>query len=700
MPTRVAVLGLGTVLGGLVVLAILGRSVPPPAEQPATPAPSEAIATASPTPSPSVGLPVVRMDPCETATIAPLRAAVTRHPRDLESGLLSVVVDAHGADYQVVTDGRYVWSYQPGRLTRTEVQTGAQRHWTPADDPAFGAANGIRAARDGGVWLVGSSELRWFDGDRFRDVIEGPTWEWNGVNSGGLADMSEATDGSVWASLWDAGPIHWDGVTWTALCQTGVDHGASNVVVAMDGTVWVAYNSPGTLARYDSTGRQLVAVAVPGMDRNGIQAMAVAGDGAVWVSTYDALDRFDGRWTSESAGPGDLPGTSSLAAAPDGTIWAAAGTPNGTSDGEQGAGVIHFGTPIPRTFGATAGLPTIEAAGSQISSIAVDAGGAYVATPVGMYALRLDPAPDSATWAALGPRVTPGPALNGSNRLVASRTGEFWVMAGDGGLGHLQDGAWREESIPGFALDKGYVADLVGGPAGAIAVATNQGAMVRSGGRWTIVAKGLTSGVAFDRDGSVWVASGGQDRSTGDAPQDPGLSRYRPSVSGWARTQIDLPPGLTAISAIVTGGAGDVWMRGLDGEVDSVWHRVDGRWTPSDRVLGAVNPPDRSRLVIAADGSLWTSIGYDDSPAIVAIRRVASVWTKVSTGGQDPTYGTVDLVQGPDRTMWASADGIGLVHIGDAGTEAQLSGWFGGIAIGPDRRVYVVGPSGIYRVEF
>ncbi len=177
MPTRVAALGLETVLGGLVALAILGRSMPPPAEQPASPAPSVAVATASPTPSPSIGLPVIRMDPCETAIIAPLRAAVARHPRDLESGLVSVVVDTSGADYQVVADGRYVWSYQPGRLTRTDVQTGAQRHWTPADDPAFGAANGDpRRAR---TEASGSSARRISDGSTgtgFRDVIELPSW--------------------------------------------------------------------------------------------------------------------------------------------------------------------------------------------------------------------------------------------------------------------------------------------------------------------------------------------------------------------------------------------------------------------------------------------------------------------------------------------------------------------------------------------
>ena len=304
-------------------------------------------------------------------------------------------------------------------------------------------------------------------------------------------------------------------------------------------------------------------------------------------------------------------------------MWAAAGTPNGTSDGEQGAGVIHFRTPIPRAFGATAGLPVIDARGSQISSIAVDDRGAYVATPVGIYALRLDPASDSATWAALGPRVTPGSGFNGANRLVAGRTGEFWVTAGDGGLGHLQDGAWSEEQIPGLAITNGgSVSDLVGGPAGAIAVTTNQGAMVRAGGRWSILATGVTSGVTFDRDGSVLVASGGPDPNTGDVSQPPGLSRYRRGASGWVRTQIDLPPALTAISAIAAGRAGDIWMRGLDGEFDSVWHRVGGRWTASDRVLGVANPPDRTRLVIASDGSLWTSAGQDDSQSVVAVRRV------------------------------------------------------------------------------
>ncbi len=695
MPTRIAALGLAAVLGGLVALAILGRSIPPPAEQPASPAPSVALATARPTPSPSLGLPVVRMDPCETAIIAPLRAAVTRHPRDLESGLVSVVVDAIGNDYQVVADGRYDWSYQPGRLTRTDVQTGTQRHWTPADDPAFGAANGIRAARGGGIWLLDSSDLRWFDGTGFRDVIEMPSW-----GSAGLADMAEATDGSVWAALWDVGPIYWDGETWTRVCQGGVDHGATNVAIAEDGTTWVAYSSPGTIARYDSTGRQLVGVAVPGMERDGITTMAVAADGAVWVGTNSALDRFDGRWTSMNVGPGDLPGTASLATAPDGTIWAATGTDSGTADGYQGAGVIHFGAPAPTTFAAADGLPTSDSGGAQISSIAVDDRGAYVATPVGTYALRLGPTSDGTAWTRVGPRASSAQGTIGIRQLLAGRPGEFWAATDDGGLSHVQGGAWSSESIPGFAVDRGYVADLVGGPGGALAVATNQGAMVRSGGRWSILTTGLTSGVAFDRDGSVLVALGGMDRSTGDAPQDPALARYRRGGSGWVATRIDLPPGLTAISAIAADG-GDIWMRGLDGEVDSIWHRAGGHWTPSEQVLFGGDRSDRSLLVMSDDGSLWTSAGYDEtSPSVVAVRRVDSVWTKVSTGSLGPTYGTIDLVEGLDHTMWATAEGIGLSHIDRSGVSFQLAGWFGGIAIGPDGRIYVAGPAGIYRVEF
>ena len=343
MPTRIAALGLAAVLGGLVALAILGRSIPPPAEQPASPAPSVAVATARPTPSPSVGLPVVRMDPCETAIIAPLRAAVTRHPRDLESGLVSVVVDAIGADYQVV-------ARRPIRLVLSARPADPDRR--PDRDTAAldaGRRPGLRRRqrdpcrarrRRLAPGLVGSPLVR---RDRLprrhRDAVMGI----GGPRRHGRGDGRLGLGGALGRR---ADPL-----------------GRRNVDAALpgrrrprrderrdreDGTMWVAYSSPGTIARYDSTGRQLVARRRPGdgarRDHDDGRRRPTGRCGSA-PTTHWIVSTAAGRANRR---PGRPP-RDGLARRrrPTGRSGRRPGRTTGPPDGPRGAGVIHFGPPAP-----------------------------------------------------------------------------------------------------------------------------------------------------------------------------------------------------------------------------------------------------------------------------------------------------------------------------------------------------------------
>ena len=89
-----------------------------------------------------------------------------------------------------------------GALARLDPASGTVRTWTVADDAAFGNIGWLVPARGAGVWLVppaesGDQALRWFDGERFGDVVPAPP---GGTDLGwGGVGLAEAPDGSLWS---------------------------------------------------------------------------------------------------------------------------------------------------------------------------------------------------------------------------------------------------------------------------------------------------------------------------------------------------------------------------------------------------------------------------------------------------------------------------------------------------------------------
>ena len=209
--------------------------------------------------------------------------------------------------------------------------------------------------------------------------------------------------------------------------------------------------------------------------------------------------------------------------------------------------------------------------------------------------------------------------------------------------------------------------------------------MVRSGGRLVDRRQGpyerrgvRPRRVRLGRPSVGWTAPPATRRRTRGWP------RYGRGGSGWVATRIDLPPGLTAISAIVAGGAGDVWMRGLDGEVDSMWHRAGGRWTPSEQVLFGGDPTDRSLLVMSDDGSLWTSAGYDDSPSVVADPTGRLGLDRRSRPGDlGRRTGPSTSWRAPTARCGRPRKAIGLVHIDRLRRAVPASGWSAGSRSAP-----------------
>jgi hypothetical protein len=205
--------------------------------------------------------------------------------------------------------------------------SGAVRTWTVADDAAFGSFGSMVLARGGGVWLVPSAEsgdhaLRWFDGERFRDVVPAPPVE---GPPGGPDPLAEAPDGSLWSGG-ATGLFRWDGTSWSAAPEGRPVAGVASLAVDRSGAVWVGNcddDAAGTcrgISRFDGTRWETFA----SVDASGW--IGEAPDGSIWVAGHGEFERYDGQaWTRLG---GDLPFQPSRVHvlmsswSADGTAWA------------------------------------------------------------------------------------------------------------------------------------------------------------------------------------------------------------------------------------------------------------------------------------------------------------------------------------------------------------------------------------------
>ena len=195
--------------------------------------------------------------------------------------------------------------------------SGAVRTWTVADGAVFPSTVSIVSARGGGVWLVPSREsadaLRWFDGERFRDVVPAPP--------GGPDHFAEAPDGSLWSGT-TSELFHWDGTSWSAGPEGRPVAGVAGLAVDRSGAVWVGncdYDaagacSEGGISRFDGTRWETFTNVAASW------WIGAGPDGSVWAAGGGELARYDGHaWR-----PVQLPAvhTGWFALAADGTVWA------------------------------------------------------------------------------------------------------------------------------------------------------------------------------------------------------------------------------------------------------------------------------------------------------------------------------------------------------------------------------------------
>jgi signal transduction histidine kinase/ligand-binding sensor domain-containing protein/DNA-binding response OmpR family regulator len=383
------------------------------------------------------------------------------------------------------------------------------------------------------------------------------------------------------------------------------------------GYLWVGTSTG--LFRYDGSRFQRFDVNA-GLPSPSIEALHAGTDGAVWVSTPAGLSRFDGqRFAAAGAGATALSG-STIDTDAAGNVFV--GTRRGLLKGRSGPGgrFIFETVPLPADLG------------TEVAAVHTG--------------------PDGGLWFACRARIcrlaggrtevwdrSSGLPESRWNAILTDHAGNLWVRSPDR-LCRLAPGAARFV-CPDRDLPRADGESQVGiDRHGRLLVPTDLGLCRLTDGRWERIgeARGLpgdaTSAVMEDREGSVWIGSGGL-----------GLSRWvgYGRWEAWTRAE-----GLIneQIRAVATDREGRTWVgsnRGLQVAAGAARGRTN--WVEQPRFRGAT-----VRVILpATDGSMW--IGC--SPG--AIHRLDPVTGEAQSFGKETGFqgtGVVSAARGRGGELW------------------------------------------------
>jgi hypothetical protein len=650
----------------------------------------------------------------------PLTEYGPRHPAPLApTGVDMLALESATLGGAAADPTGAVWASIGGALARLDPASGAVRTWTVADDAAFGSISWIVPARGAGVWLVppagsGDQALRWFDGERFRDVVPAPP---GGTDLGwGGVSLAAAPDGSLWSGA-STGLFRWDGTSWSAAPEGRPAAGVSGLAVDRSGAVWVGScnfdsGSCSGVSRYDGTRWETFTdVATVAMIRE-------APDGSIWVSGDGDLARYDGHaWTRPG---GDLPqrlgGWGRVTWGADGTVWSTT-----CVFFQEEVLIARYDGSAWVEYTAADGLPRSTNCGQVFAT----AHGVYVGTGDGLYRLVGE------RWERAWP-VTPssGPAGDVDHLVPVSRD-EAWA-AGRAGLWHFADGAWTRLPVP----EPWAIWDLLRTFDGTLWATLgtqdrnpdDPGLYTLRGTEWVRVGTGSADLLAVDRNGAVWVAASTSSAPTVGAVRSLGLDgrTWRESAPTPSTDLVYEVPGHLAIGrdgAIWVGGSG----RFPDVAPPAGWNLhsglmryLDGRWEPL-RPRGDGSPFAVLDLIVAPNGDVWV-VGADVSatdptnpghlgPPWIA-RFDGTRWAVFGQDGGFPEPGQQQTIAyawgdtrpqssvaaGPDGAIWvATTSGLARFDGVTWSTFYRRIG-FSAVSVAPDGTVWVSGPFGVTRI--
>jgi hypothetical protein len=440
-----------------------------------------------------------------------------------------------------------VWFMQYGWVGGVVYWDGAG--WTVFEGaPAgWGAAT---ASAGGGLWTVGELGLRHLAAAGWTVIPD------SGIGS--VQSMVEA-DGVLWVAgtesdPWSAAPgdplqpllvARWDGRLWTRLDPAGEPGLAgppfdSASLATVGGRVWLAVGGGLLLAEGEGWTPVLESMAPASAEH-----LVAAGPDEAWVVDRGAFWRLNaGRWTAPAGAHLSGTTTADVALAPDGALWAAAGSGLLRFDGARWQQVARAET-----------LTSEAASAAGLAQLAIAPDGAVWVTSVTGRMLRVGEGVSQQQ--RIPPVVDVQVAPDGT---VWGSTGGAWGLGSEFGW-RGDDGQWMEEHPwPSDGGASNCAGELAVGPAGVWALRrcwgdTGEPAASQlahfDGVRWTVHTDadgepfGAIAGVAATPDGTLVIAA------------ESGLLAHR--ESGWTRL---LPEAYTSVAA---SPEGDVWLTDATG---------------------------------------------------------------------------------------------------------------------------------------
>jgi ligand-binding sensor domain-containing protein len=528
-----------------------------------------------------------------------------------------------------------LWWTGPG-VTRYDPPTGALRTFTVADDAAFGDVRDLAPSRSGGVWLVTSTALLRFDGQRFEHVVTTPA---------AMLEVAEAPDGTVWAAADDttgAGVWSWNGSVWRRLPGGRPGSAVYPLTVDAAGHVWVGdIDYPGPVGRGVSVwnGRSWTTYSPAEIPMSGayVLRMTATPDGAVWLGgdTPGTAARFaGGRWTGfteEQTGMGSI---QSIAQAPDGAVWfgGAQSNADGTPVPPGAVLAARFDRSGWTRYDAMTGL---TAAGDSPSAEVTTTGSTvWAGTDRGLYRFA------GSSW-RLSLANPPGPVSPG-RAVVARSVGDVWTVDRmTGQLWHYSTAGWSTPARTGRLA--GHVTTAALGVGGNLWVGTDTGLTRLDATGWTDAGPAVPiSGVAVGPDGTVWAGS----------------SQKLMHLDG-ARVLATFDSPDRGMETLAVGPDGDVWATGF-GYTEGVGPKRlhDGAMETTTPISGR-SDVTATWVTVAPDGGVWASLlipvaGASDRTDAALARYDGRTWTVHRDLGLG-SWDRPQLSAGPDGTVYAAS---------------------------------------------
>lgn len=494
----------------------------------------------------------------------------------------------------------------------------------------------------------------------------GASWQVeDGLPQGSVLNIVQTAEGDLWFGT-QSGLVRFDGLTFNVYTRRSHPGLVGNYVGALladrRGRLWIG--SGRGLSCYEGGRFRQVDLGDP---RAGtiVTRLAEQADGTLWVATRSGLFRGrDGqleRVSSDEPGGSDRAAISSLAVAPDGSVWI----------GRAGLVAQWRGDGTWRRWGATQGIPPTE----EVRALALDSDGrAWIAGrrlgplrlgddgrfrvvhPRWPYGVVETLYRDSQArlWAGTTrglvrvdravPRAWQPPEITDAHvmALLEDREGQLWIGTERGGLNRF-----RQPSLRTYAQRDGL-------PQDAVMTVLEDGAQ----GLWMGTMAGLThladgrtrtltsrDGLAGDdvlalapaRGGGVWI----------------GHMQGRVSRVVAGRVQpVELPALRAPVLALHEQADGSLWigtgqglLRAYKGQTQTFTTR-DG--LPDETIF---------RIVPARDGGLWIAT----RAGLVAWRQGRlQALPELSTLAREPI---VSLLEDPDGTLWLGTFGAGLARL-------------------------------------